>query len=110
MIKVNGEMLIVLPIGLSQAASDESSSHEDAHIRHPVCVTRDPGFVDREGSQQERILLHITSAKDGGVRSVHQCTAGPHLNQHSAKVVPRPHKFEGEDPPDSCQQSDCTSP
>lgn len=109
MITVNGEMLMVLPTGLSQAAPDESSSDKDAHIRYPVCVTGNPGFVDREGSQQERILLYITSTKDGGVRSIHQCTARPHLDQHPTKVVPRPHKFEGEGPPDSHQQFDCTS-
>jgi hypothetical protein len=63
--------------------------------------------VDREGSQQEWKLLHIASAKDGGVWSIRQRASGTCFDQHSTEGLCWTHEFEGQDSPDSRQQLDC---
>lgn len=52
-------MLICAIPGLSQAATKQSSAHQDAHVRISRGTSRAARFLDRKGQEQERQLLHL---------------------------------------------------
>ena len=67
-------------LGISQTATNESTSHQDAHFGLSCGFTGSSCIVDRERYLQAWALLHFKSTENGSLWCLHQCAAGTRLD------------------------------
>ena len=91
--------------GLSPAAPNQPTSHEDAHIWLPRGSTRAHSFMGCKRCRSIRPLPQLSSAQDGSVWRFHQRAARPLPDQHTAEDVLWEDELDRKDYADPCQQS-----